>query len=368
MTNKERVIKTLKCEKTDRAPLVSWLGFSPWGETHQRWLKETDFKAKGIKKEFGRWREELFGLEVFFQNVPVEYGPCPRFEHKEISRDSEFIVSIDYRGITMRNRVDGNSMPEWIGHPIKSPDDWKKYKDERLQPMMEKRLAGVGKFVENVGKVDAPVQVGCFPWGMFGTARDMMGADEVLIGFYTEPEMVRDIMETYTTLWLSLYEKVAERVHIDHIHIWEDMSGKQGSLISPAMIEEFMMPQYDRVAAFCRKHGVEIFSVDSDGMVDELIPVMMKHGVNAFMPFEVQAGCDIELFREKYPTLGIMGGLDKRVLAAGKPEMDKELGKAERMLARGGWVPGFDHLIPPDVPWANYSYFMENLRRVMGLA
>jgi len=31
MTNRERCIKTLLCEKTDRAPLPMWLGFSPWG-------------------------------------------------------------------------------------------------------------------------------------------------------------------------------------------------------------------------------------------------------------------------------------------------------------------------------------------------
>lgn len=124
-----------------------------------------------------------------------------------------------------------------------------------------------------------------------------MGAEEVLVGFYTEPEMIRDIMDTYTELWLQLYGVVAERVQIDHIHIWEDMSGKQGSLVSPAMIEDFMMPSYDRIAAFAKEHGVPVVSVDSDGQVDELVPLMMKHGVNAFMPFEVQAGCDIEVFR-----------------------------------------------------------------------
>jgi len=37
------------------------------------------------------------------------------------------------------------------------------------------------------------------------------------------------------------YEQLAPHVQIDMIHIWEDMSGKQGSLISPAMIEAFMM-------------------------------------------------------------------------------------------------------------------------------
>ena len=126
-----------------------------------------------------------------------------------------------------------------------------------------------------------------------------------------------------------------------------------------------VMPSYDRIAAFAKAHGVPVVSVDSDGMVDELVPLMMKHGVNSFMPFEVQAGCDIEVFREQYPMLGIMGGLDKRALAKDRKAMHHELDRAERMLVKGGWIPGFDHLIPPDVPWDNFNYFMQALRKMI---
>ena len=48
----------------------------------------------------------------------------------------------------------------------------------------------------------------------------------MLISFITEPDMMRDMMEHMTTLWISLWEKVAGEVQIDYIHIWEDMSGK----------------------------------------------------------------------------------------------------------------------------------------------
>ena len=135
--------------------------------------------------------------------------------------------------------------------------------------------------------------------------------------------MVRDMMQHLTTLWLVLWEQVAAEVQIDHIHIWEDMSGKQGSLISPRMVREFMMPCYDRIAAFAREHGVRLLSVDTDGDCSQLVPVMMEHGVNYFFPFEVQAGNDILAYRKKYPTLGIMGGLDKRALAGTWADVDQ---------------------------------------------
>ncbi len=133
------------------------------------------------------------------------------------------------------------------------------------------------------------------------------------------------------------------------------------------MIEDFMMPQYDRIAEFCRRHNVSIFSVDSDGLVDQLVPAMMAHGINAFMPFEAQAGSDIEEFRRLYPGLGIIGGLDKNALALDKAAINKQLDRAQRMLAGGGYILGFDHMIPPNVSWENFKYTVNELKRMIGI-
>ena len=127
------------------------------------------------------------------------------------------------------------------------------------------------------------------------------------------------------------------------------------------------MPQYDRIAAFARQHGVAVVSVDSDGRVDELVPTMLRHGVNAYLPFEVQAGNNVEEYRRRYPQLGILGGLDKNALAADRAAIHRELDRAERMHALGGYVVGFDHLLPPNIPWANFVYAVEHLRRQCGL-
>jgi hypothetical protein len=165
-------------------------------------------------------------------------------------------------------------------------------------------------------------------------------------------------------LWLALWERVAAEVRIDHIHIWEDMSGRQGSLISPAMVAEFMMPCYDRIAAFARAHGVRLISVDTDGDCRELVPLMMRHGVNWVFPFEVQAGNDVRAYRRRYPALGIMSGLDKRALARDRAAIDREVAVAAEMVRYGRYLPGFDHLIPPDVPWENFRYAAEQLKAV----
>jgi uroporphyrinogen decarboxylase len=91
---------------------------------------------------------------------------------------------------------------------------------------------------------------------------------------------------------------------------------------------------------------------------------MMRHGINLFLPFEVQAGNDILEYRKKYPGLGILGGLDKRALAIDRAAIDREVKKAAEMLKTGRYVPGWDHLIPPDVPWANFVYAADRIREL----
>ena len=46
--------------------------------------------------------------------------------------------------------------------------------------------------------------------------------------------------------------------------------------------------------------------------------------------------------------------------------IDLVLERAERLLPLGGYVPGPDHGVPPDVPWKNYKYCMERLRKLVG--
>ncbi|MBI2843554.1 MAG: hypothetical protein HYX78_09150 [Armatimonadetes bacterium] len=345
----ERVVRCLLGESIDRIPFGISVGWRPWDETMVRWKKQSgDIDLNpGV----------VFGYDAGFAKPAITMGMFPAFEHVIIRQDDEFITYRDERGITKRDRRDRCSMPEFLDYPVKVEADWERLKEERLRIDDPARvLMDWDLFRRRIRVTGEAVQVGTYPYGVFGTVRDLMGDEEMLVSFYTQPKMIRDMMEHLTTLWISVWEQVANEVQIDHIHIWEDMCGRQGSLISMDMVKEFMMPCYDRIADFAQSVGVRIISVDTDGDCRELVPVMMEHGVNTLFPFEVQAGNDILEYRRLYPSLGIIGGLDKRSLAADRAAIDRGVEKCARMLESGGYIPAFDHLIPPDVPWDNFVY------------
>ncbi len=357
LTCGERVIRCFIGEEIDRVPYGVGLGWDPWGETLDRFRAQSGIPALDLR--------EHFGFDKSFALPEVHYGIYPPFEPLILEETPEFVVHRDGRGITMRDRRDGGSMPEWLDYPVKTEDDWERLKTERLRIDDPGRIAqDWDAFRARLKETGEAVQVGMFPYGVFGTPRDLLGVEELLLGFYERPALVHDMMDHLTSVWIAVWERVAAHVPIDHIHIWEDMSGKGGSLISPRMVREFMMPCYDRIVDFARAHGVRVVSVDTDGDCRQLVPIFIEHGINMMFPFEVQAGNDVRDFRRLYPLLGIMGGLDKRALAGAKADVDIEVAKAAEMVRDGRYVPGFDHLIPPDATWENYRYAARELRRV----
>lgn len=356
MRDGERLVKYLTFQEVDRPPYYQ--AFHGWDLTHERWRREAAVRNLNLRA--------YFNLDYGFEMVPVPLGMIPPFERQIVEEKGEFYIERDEKGILMRQRRDKGSMPEFLEHPVKTWEDWEQLKRERFDPDHPARYhADWEAFNGYLDRTGAVAQLGYFPYGVFGTARDLMGAEEILVAFYDQPDLVHDMMDTLTGCWIRIFDRVTEHVRVGCIHIWEDMAGRQGSLISPSMVGKFMMPNYRRIKDFADAKGIPLMSVDSDGDVSELVPIMMQNGVNLFWPFEVQAGCDVEEYRRKYPRLGIMGGLDKRALAGSREAIDHELARAQRMFQHGGYVASPDHGVPPDVPWDNYKYYLERLRAVV---
>jgi uroporphyrinogen-III decarboxylase len=357
LSDGERFIRCVLGQKVDRLPYGVGIGWRGWAATLARWREETGQSELSLDAELGYDARDAMPEH--------NQGIFPEFEEIVIEETEEYVVSRNNRGIKMRNRRDLGSMPEFLDYPVKTREDWERLKAERLDPDTPGRITeNWNLFRSRVAVTGEAVLAGEYPHGVFGAPRELMGAEELLISFYTDPALVKDMMNHLTTLWISIWARFANEVQIDRIHIWEDMSGRQGSLISPKMVNEFMMPCYDRIAAFAKEAGVRVISVDTDGDCSELVPIFMAHGVNLVYPFEVQAGNDIREYRRKYPKLGILGGLDKRALASGKAAIDKEVGLAREMAKDGRYVPGYDHLIPPDVSWENFAYSCGRLRQL----
>ena len=116
-----------------------------------------------------------------------------------------------------------------------------------------------------------------------------------------------------------------------------------------------------------RQAGCPIVDVDSDGYVGELIPIWIESGINVCDPIEVAAGNDIVAYRHQFGRqIAFRQGVDKRAIAKGGKTIRDELKRLEPVVRAGGFMPGCDHGVPPDISWPAFMDYARLLAEMTG--
>jgi uroporphyrinogen decarboxylase len=316
-------------------------------------------------KDRNEWYS-LFDFDSYLINAGVNFGMCPSFGVEIMEEEGDTIVFRDENGVIKRDKKETTSMPQFIEYPVKDRKSWENLK-WRFDPDTPERFPRTWREIaKNLINSEALVYVGTYPFGFYGGARTLMGAEESLVACALEPELIEDINQHLCKLWFTLLSRIIEETRVDAIAFWEDMASKQGSLISPKMFQRFLTPFYRTLTELGKKNGVKVFSVDSDGLMHELTGLFFEAGVNVVYPYEVQAGNDIPYLLNKYPGICAMGGMDKRAMAEGRSAIDLEVDRIKPIIEIGRYIPFPDHLIPADVSWENYQYFVWRWKELVG--
>ena len=129
------------------------------------------------------------------------------------------------------------------------------------------------------------------------------------------------------------------------------------------MMREFLLPYYKELIARLRKRQIDpsrhlYVQIDTDGYANPVIPIYQEIGMDVMSPFEVASGCDVVEIGRRYPNLVMTGGIDKRILARSRAEIDAHLEYIlPAMRERGGYIPTCDHGVPEEVTLENYEYY-----------
>jgi uroporphyrinogen decarboxylase len=362
MNNRQRFHAVMQFQPVDR-PCHVEQGF--WEQTYQRWVAEGLPPGVAYPELFHRSPEnDLFGYFDIakFAYIRVEQYFLPAFSEYTLEETERYRIYRNARGVILREMKENVSMPHFIDYPIKTRADYQVLR-ERLVGSPEQRFPADWEAVAAHFRRQERDIVGMHMDGFFGYPRELMGVERLLLTFYDDPELIAQIIADRLQANLQLYGHAIEETRPDFAFIWEDMSYKNGPLISPTMFRRFLLPAYKELTAFLKRMGVRVILVDSDGNIEQLIPLWLEGGVTGLLPFEVRAGMDVTGVRKRYPTLQIMGGIEKHCLEKDRANIDAEL---ERVLpfmqASGGYIASLDHWVHSEISLENFAYYVEKVR------
>lgn len=342
-------------------------------------------RAPFYQCEFGyycldKWRREegmpkdvsidgLFQFDPPARHTLYGLGWCeaaflPKFEEKVLEDRGDYELVQDFAGrhvLCFKGRRSG-FMPEYVDHPVKDMETWKRNCKWRLEPHSEgrdtSRPGPRARLAASQGQMIVQGIVGGYMY-----LRSLMGPEALLYKFYDEPELIHDCMKTWFELADSVIAMHQEVLTLDEFFIAEDICYNNGPLISPDMIREFLFPYYQQLITNIKRRQIDksrhlYFQVDTDGFAVPVIPLYTELGMDVMSPFEVASRCDVVEIGKQYPALVIKGGVDKRILAKGRKAIDDMVDRIfPVMRERGGFIPTCDHGVPEEVRYEDYLYY-----------
>jgi hypothetical protein len=354
-------VMSFKCPGTSLATLGGI-----WQTSLRRWADE------GMPRELTDVGSliDYLGLDHHTWCAPAaESFVYPHYPYGVVRETEDKVTYVNSQGITCTDfKQDAfTSMPHFEEFPVKSREDWAPHRQRlqwdpaRVGEAWQRQIAGFRE------RPDVPVILAFGRGGsLYGSLRDMLGVEGLSYLFYDDPVLVEEMMDTMVELFLRVTDALLTDFVPDAVCLWEDMAYKTSSLLGVSQMREFMLPRYKAMTQKLREKGVPFILLDSDGYIGELIPIWLEAGIDGVVPMEAQAGMDVALYRDRYPQLLMMGGIDKKALAHGKDAIDLEMEKVAHVLQTGGYVPFFDHGLPHDVSCEDFLYYVERLKETTG--
>ncbi len=358
LTDRDRFNRQMHYQPIDRTFNME---FGYWDENFKLWPM---FSDHGITTN--EEADRYFNFDRL-ETVSGILWMSPPFENKTVEVRGTTRILINEDGLFAEVPIDGHdTIPHYIKSSVKTPDDWEKVKAERFRRDDPARKIDI----EAIQKVHAgrDYPLGVNVGSMIGKVRDMLTFEGLGYAMYDYPAMVEDMVETSCQLVEDELDQLLPHFDFDCASGWEDICYKGGPIVSVKFFKNVVMPRYKRIHAKLKSAGIDIWWIDCDGDVRPILPYMMEGGVNCLFPYEVNSCTHpARLLAEYGKDLLMMGGIDKIALGSGRDAIQAYLNSVAPLVERGGYIPFCDHRCPPNVPPADYLFYLDLKEAMFGL-
>lgn len=287
-------------------------------------------------------------------------------ERVVLEETDRHIIERDELGRTMKMFKGVSTLPLPLDFPVTDMASWLRIKP--LYTFQEDRIDWDAVAQAKIAQTKGALVVGQIP-GAFDLPRQLMGAEQACMAYYDQPDLMSDILDTFTETACQVFERITETLVVDQLSVHEDLAGKAGPLVGPRQVRAFFQPYFRQVWELLSARGTQLFDMDTDGNIEAILDDLLDCGINSLHPMEAAAGMDIVAVRQQYgDRLAMRGGIDKFVLNQDKAAIRQELEyKMQPLMRQGGCVFGLDHRIVNGTPLEKYRYYVDLGRELLGL-
>ena len=169
-------------------------------------------------------------------------------------------------------------------------------------------------------------QVKDFPGGdvfLSGANRDtlwekaymLVGMEQMMVYFHTEPEYAKEILHRIMDFQIGIAAHYVS-LGIEFAHLGDDLGTQHSLILSPGIINDFLVPQYSRLFGFYKEHNV-LIGFHSCGHIEPVLDVFMGLGVDVLNPIQATANNLVAVRQRTQGKMALAGAISTKTIMEG---------------------------------------------------
>jgi len=318
MTSRERVIKAIRGEKTDRTPIYGWVSANLSEEISEKYGSVAAFEDK---YEFDA--AHIFGAPRPYSGKQIEKL---KEENDELTPD----ILLE----------EGVIIPAAEGN-------WSKMQAALAHHKQRDRFC----------YVQTP--------GFFEYFNDIFGIENQLMYLILYRDELAELYAKQAD-WLIGFADKAIELGVDCIHISDDWGSQRELMFSPELWRELIKPNFKRVIDHVHSKG-SLISLHSDGCIEKVTDDLAEMGIDMVHPWQESAGMSYDTYLEKYSDrFAILGGVCVQTTLGlvGQDKLEAEIRRVFKALKGKRWTCCTTHFVQKHCTMDDLTFAYELIYRL----
>lgn len=244
--------------------------------------------------------------------------------------------------------AEGGTYPTRGGHTI---TDLCRWRDQITLPdVATLDWSAVQAQANGIGRERFIVE-GFVEMGLFERSYLLLGMEEALMAYITEPEAMAELLNALADYKIALIGAFHEAAHLDMIWYGDDWGTQSNLFVPPAVWRSLLRPPTQRIYACMQERGI-LVNQHSCGKIESIVGDLVEMGADMWNP--CQPCNDLAALKSAYgQRLAFYGGLDSQFVL-GRPgvtaaEVRTEVRRRmDELAAGGGYIAAPSHSVPYD--------------------
>jgi hypothetical protein len=297
---------------------------------------------RAIRREGPEWVPDgLDGPDCMADCVTI-FSPVVE-RPKDIDAPDAFGVGWSYNP-----RAEGGTFPTHGGHSIGHISRWRQ--ELTVPDVNAQDWTSIRTRVDGVDRSQKLV-MGLIEMGLFERAYLLLGMEEALMAFITEPAEMYELLGVIADYKIELIRKFDDVVGLDMLWLGDDWGTQQALFLPPHVWRQIIKPHLKRIYD-CAKELRILINQHSCGKIDAIFGDLVELGADMWNP--CQPCNDLVCLKREYGhRISFHGGMDSQFVldrpGVTAAEVRAEARKLIDILAPGGgYIAGPSQRVPRD--------------------